>query len=101
MHKHKSKRVKLTEKFKVRLTAKNEGIEYTDDTDVYRFNVSLQGDEWTVFTPPSKGDGYKLHALTDEEESRILPRITAYLQEIRWLLLFPRRYTVKVKRNVT
>ena len=91
----------MTQKFRVRLTAKNEGVKYTDDTGVYRFNVCLQGKEWTIFVPPSKGDEYKTHELTDEEQARILPRIIDYLKEIRWFLVFRRSYSVTVKHDRT
>src|SRR5262245_37315926 len=81
--------------YRIRLVAKNEGLEYQDGFGEYRFNVSLDQKEWTVKLPPSKGESLAPHELSAEEQSRILPRITAYLSRIRWFGLFPVSYIVR------
>ena len=86
----------MSETFRVRLTARNEGVEYRDETGVYRFNVSLTGRRWTVFLPPSRGDAYQIHAMDEAERSRILPRVIEFLEHVRWFGVFPRAYTVHI-----
>lgn len=84
--------------YQIRLTAKNEGIEYRDAQGVYKFNVVLNGKEWVLFLPGSRGEGFELHDLSEEEKSRILPRIINFLQSIKWLGLFKRSYSVRLER---
>lgn len=48
-----------------RLVARNEGIEYRDQFDVYRFNVKLVGRKWTVLLPGSQRGGRKGNAIID------------------------------------
>jgi hypothetical protein len=88
-----------SDRYKIRLVARNEGIEYFDNVDVYRFNVALVGGEWRVYVPGSKGPDFEIHELDDEEKSRILPRISAYLKTIWWFGIFRRRYSVAVLRG--
>ncbi len=85
--------------YRIRLTARNEGVEYRDAQGVYRFNVVLKGKEWTLFLPGSRGESYEPHQLSEEEESRILPRVIHYLQSIKWLGFFRRSYSVALKRT--
>jgi hypothetical protein len=55
------------ERYSVRLVAKNEGIEYTDERDVYRFDVTFADKAWRVFLPCSRGKYYETYELTDED----------------------------------
>ena len=87
--------------FMVRLVARNEGVEYRDRHGVYYFDVSRVAREWTVLLPGSKGENPVPHELTLEEERRILPRITGYLSRIKWFGVFPRSYSVRIRRGST
>ena len=87
-------------RYQVRLASGNEGVEYRDEEGVFRFNVELVGRDCILFLPGSKGDTYQQHELTPEEEERILPRITRYLSRVWWLGIFPRSYSVVVRRHV-
>lgn len=40
----------------VKLVARNEGIEYKDQFNVYRFGVKLMNKRWVVCVPGSKGE---------------------------------------------
>ena len=84
--------------YKIRL-ARNEGVEYRDAHDVYRFNLSLTGYEWTLTLPGTKGDNFETHELSKEEEARVLTRIVDYLSTIKWLGFIPVSYTVKIVRE--
>jgi hypothetical protein len=86
----------VKDKYQIRLTARNEGIEYRDAVGVYRFNVMLKGKEWTLLIPGSRGNNYERYELSEEEKSLILPRIIDYLQSIKWFGLFRRSYSVRV-----
>jgi hypothetical protein len=66
--------------YTVRLVARNEGVEYRDQFDVYRFDVTLAGKKWTVVLPGSQGEQYATHELSDDERATILPRISKYLE---------------------
>jgi hypothetical protein len=88
----------VNESHSVRLTARNEGIEYVDDVDIYRFRVARIGRVWTLYLPCTKGPEFEVHELDEEEEARVLPRITKYLRTIWWFGFFPRRYTVVIER---
>jgi hypothetical protein len=87
------------DRYRIRLVARNEGIEYLDSVDVYHFNVALIGGEWRVYLPGSKGPDFEIHELDDGEKSRILPRINAYLETIWWFGIFRRRYSVVAVRG--
>jgi len=76
----------MGETFRVKLTARNEGVEYQDETGVYRFNVALKDRRWTVFPPP----------MDEIQRSRILPRVIKFLERIKWFGLFPRSYSVHI-----
>ena len=82
------------ERYFVRLVARNEGIEYTDERDVYRFNVAFADKAWSVFLPCSKGKYYETHELTDQERAVVLPRITKYLEGRKYFGLFGPSYPV-------
>jgi hypothetical protein len=84
----------MKEHYKVRLVARNEGIEYSDKNGVYRFNVALTNREWRVSLPGSKGKEYKTYDLTDAERSIVLPRVKAYLESRRYLGLVGPTYPV-------
>jgi len=58
--------------YRVILAAKNEGVDYLDDTGVQ---------------------------LTPDEEGRILSRVVKYLSRIRWPGVFPRSYSVRIVRE--
>jgi hypothetical protein len=85
----------MANQYEIRLVARNEGIEYTDLQDVYRFNVALIGKEWNVWLPGSRGQNYQTHVLDDEERERILPRIEKYLASRRYFLLVGPKYPVR------
>jgi hypothetical protein len=85
--------------YRIRLAPKNEGIEYRDQHGVHRFNVAREGRVWILHLPGSKGDAYEPHELTAEEEARIVPRVTSYLSDIRWLGVFRRTYSVRLQRD--
>jgi hypothetical protein len=82
----------MAESYTVRLVARNEGIEYRDKADVYRFNVRLADKKWTVYLPGSKGKQYVTHELTDDERNTILPRIVRYLEGRRYFGFIGRTY---------
>lgn len=83
--------------YKIRLTARNEGLEYRDEYETYRFDVSLSGRGWVVHMPPTKGE-FMVNEMSESEESRVLPRVVNYLRTIYWFGIFPRRYSVRVER---
>jgi hypothetical protein len=87
------------DRYKIRLTARNEGIEYVDSLGVYHFNVALIDGAWRVYIPGTKGPNFEIHELGGEEKSRVLPRVIAYLETIWWLGIFRRRYSVVVVRG--
>ncbi len=84
---------------RVRLTARNEGLECRVGGEVFRFGVELRGREWTLFLPGTKGEQFERHEFDREEELRILPALVAHLSRIRWLGIFPRSYSVLVQRG--
>jgi hypothetical protein len=84
--------------YRIRLAARNEGLEYRDEFETYRFDVSLTGREWVVHMPPTKGE-FMTHEMSESEENRVLPRVVGYLKTIYWFGIFPRRYTVRVVRG--
>jgi hypothetical protein len=86
----------MKDKFRVRLAARNEGVEYQDETGIYRFNVSLTGRCWTLFLPGSRGGSYESHIMDEAERSRILPRVIESLEHVRWFGLFRRAYSVRI-----
>jgi hypothetical protein len=88
----------LDKNYQIWLRAKNEGIEYRDDDGVYRFDVALMGNEWSLFIPGSKGENYTSYELSREEADRILPRIIQYLQRTKWFGLFGKSYSVAIKK---
>ena len=81
--------------FKIKLVARNEGIDYLDQGGAYKFNVGLHDNEWSLYLPASKDDCYP-YQLTDEELHRIVPRIREFLTKVKWFGLFGGPYTVKV-----
>ena len=78
----------------VRLVARNEGIEYRDQSGVYRFNVALLDKKWIVYLPGSRGAFYESHELTDEERRIVLPRIRTYLENQSFWHFIGSRYPV-------
>jgi hypothetical protein len=89
----------MSESYKVKLVARNEGIEYRDERNVYRFNVALANERWTVYLPGSKGESYQVHELTDEERLLILPRIEKYLEGRKYYGLVGPSYPVTFERE--
>lgn len=89
----------VSESYRVRLVARNEGIEYRDEKDVYRFNVMLKDKTWKVVLPCSKGDYYQEHELTDEERDVALPRIKRFLESKRYFGIFGPSYPVIFERE--
>ena len=84
----------MSQAHRVRLAAKNEGIEYRDGSGVYRFDVQLEGRNWIVYLPGSKGEQFQKHDLTAAERDLILPRIVRYLARHNLLSILGRRYSV-------
>jgi hypothetical protein len=84
----------MNQRYSVKLVARNEGIEYIDEIDVYRFNVELADEKWRVFVPGSKGSNYQRHELTVEEQNTILPRIKKYLESRKYFGIFGPTYPV-------
>lgn len=76
------------EHYTIRLVARNEGVEYVNDVDVYRFRVEHVGQVWKLYLPCTKGADYEIHELTEEEKTYILPRIVKYLETIWYFGFF-------------
>ena len=89
----------MTKGYTVKLVARNEGIEYRDQFDVYRFNVRLADRKWTVLLPGSKGEHYMKHELSEEERDTILPRISRYLEARKYFGIFGRAYPVHFEKE--
>lgn len=89
----------MIETYQVRLTARNEGIDYVDEHDIYRFGVALTDGVWRVFLPGSKGGGFRMHELTDEEVSVVLPRIKQYLESRKYFGIIGPTYPVIFERR--
>ena len=89
----------MPDDYTVRLTARQEGLEYRTAADVYRFDVLLAGGEWQLFLPGSKGEDFAPHELTEAEAAEILPRLTAHLRHDRVLGVPVRTYAVRVCRR--
>ena len=70
--------------YSVKLVSRNEGIEYRDENDVYRFNISLTDKNWVVYLPCSKGKFHKTHEFTEDEKKYIIPRIIDYLENRKY-----------------
>jgi len=81
----------MADRYRVRLAPRNEGVEYADDHDVYRFNAQLVDGVWNVRLPPAKG---RLSEFTDAERRVVLPRIRNFLSRTWWFGVFPRSYGV-------
>jgi hypothetical protein len=86
-------------RYSVKLVARNEGICYVDDYDIYRFDVTNAGRIWTLYLPGSKGPHYETHDLDEDEKARVLPRIIKYLEVIWYFGVFPRRYSVVIENK--
>ncbi|MHB8812619.1 MAG: hypothetical protein ACYDAE_05085 [Steroidobacteraceae bacterium] len=89
----------MDEGYSVKLVARNEGIEYRDEHDVYRFNLRLTNKTWTVSLPGSKGRNYQPHELTDEEQSVVLARVKAYLERRKYFGFVGPSYPVIFERE--
>ncbi len=81
--------------YSVKLVSRNEGIEYRDENDVYRFNISLTDKNWVVYLPCSKGKFHKTHEFTEDEKKYIIPRIIDYLENRKYYGIFGSTYPVK------
>jgi hypothetical protein len=82
--------------YTVRLTARQEGVEYRTAADVYRFDVLLAGREWRLYLPGTRGEEFTPHELSDAEAAEILPRIVAFLARDRLFGIPIRTYTVRI-----
>jgi hypothetical protein len=85
--------------YQVRLVARNEGIDYVDEHDIYRFGVTFAEKLWRVSLPCSKGEGFRMHELTDEEAHVVLPRIKQYLESRRYFGIIGPTYPVIFERR--
>ena len=89
----------MADEFTVRLTARQEGLEYRAGDAVYRFDVLLADGEWQLYLPGSKGEDYAPHELTEAEAAAILPRLVAHLAGDRVFGVAVRTYPVRVRRR--
>jgi hypothetical protein len=89
----------MKNKYRIRLTAKNEGLEYRDELNVYRFGVRLVHQEWVVYLPCTKGDQYELYEMNNDEKEIILSRIESFLKRIRWFGFWGRSYLVRFENQ--
>lgn len=87
--------------YSVKLVARNEGIEYRDAEDVYRFNVAFVDKMWVVELPCSKGEQFAEHALSDDERKRILPRIERYLRGRKYFWFFGPTHEVRFEPPIS
>ena len=89
----------MNQRYTVRLVARNEGIEYSDESGLYWFDVVLKHKQWTVFLPGSKGEFFQTHELTSEEQNRIGPRIIKYLESKKYFGFFGPSYPAVFARE--
>ena len=82
--------------FTISLVARNQGVEYVDDTGRYHFDVYLSKGVWTVCLPPTFGASFETVQLTDDQRRTILPRVIEYLQVVRWFGFFKKTYRVEL-----
>jgi len=91
----------ISQDFRVSLAARGEGLEYreratgSDQYLTYRFNVRYSRGTWVVTLPPSKGESFAPHHMTDDERMRILPRVEKFLARTSWLRFLGRRHAVE------
>ena len=85
--------------YSVRLTARQEGVEYRTRSEVYHFDVLLVDGEWRLYLPGSRGERFEPHELTEAEAAEIIPRIVSHLAHDRVLGVPIRRYPVRVVRR--
>ena len=88
----------MSSPFKVRLVARNEGIEYVDEQDIYRFDVSQVDGLWRLRLPGSKGKSFDTHELTADEERVVLARVTSYLRARKYFGIIGSTHPVIVER---
>ena len=89
----------MADDFRIRLVAKNEGLEYEDPHGTYRFDLRREGKTWLVLLPGAKVGGAVRHHLTDDEKKRILPRVEADLKRIWWFGIWPSSYNVRFREH--
>ena len=89
----------MEKSYSVKLIARNEGIEYHDESGVYRFNVSLTEKKWVVYLPCSKGDFYQSYELNEAEYNKIIPHIVEYLENRKYFGIFGSTYPVIIERE--
>ena len=88
----------MSEAYTVRLTARQEGLEYRTAAAVYRFDVLLANGEWLLYLPGSKGEDFAPHELTETEAAEIVPRLVAHLAHDRLCGIPVRTYPVRLCR---
>ena len=85
---------------KIRLVARNQGIEVIDPSGRYGFDVAQNGNVWTVFTPGSRWAGASGPVDTStEDEERVLPQVISFLERIWWFGILPRSYSVRIEKR--
>lgn len=89
----------MPEAYTVRLTARQEGLEYRTAAAVYRFDVLLAHGEWLLYLPGAKGEDFAPHELTASEAAEILPRLISHLAHDRVAGIPVRTYPVRVCRR--
>lgn len=83
--------------FRIRLAPKNEHLEYQDGSGSYQFEIRLNnGKTWLVYLPCAKAGVSRHYRFTEEERSRILPRVEADLRRIWWFGVWPISYDVRI-----
>ncbi len=86
-------------KYKINLASRNEGVFYSDESGTYKFNEILHKKEWKLYLPCICAETNKICDLANDREQLIIQRITNYLESIRWLGIFTRKYSVRVIKN--
>jgi hypothetical protein len=81
----------VAKEYSNRLIARNEGVEYRDAHNVYRFQLGRDGGEWILYLPP-------IPEIRDTNESLVIDRVKARLSRIWWLGIFPSTYTVRTEK---
>lgn len=91
----------MPDDYTVRLTARQEGVEYRTGAEVYRFDVRLTEHGWELYLPGSRGEHFAPYELTEAEAAEILPRVVAHLATDRVLGIPVRTYPVRIQRCPT
>jgi hypothetical protein len=89
----------LSTQYKIRLTGRNESIEYRDELVTCRFGLGKIRREWILELPGIWDDGVHAGELSISDAERVLPRLVDFLSKIYWFGFIPMRYSVRVVRR--